>query len=129
MCRFADEAPAPRVAAAAAEEADSAPPPAAEAGSAPPAAASAARGKWRKWQDPARRKKRFAKWKINKKARRAAEPSNTTGFVGVYKNFGSNTNQYESSIPRPGGKEHLGTFATAEEAALVRARALANAPG
>ena len=60
--------------------------------------------------------------------------SNTTGFVGIYKNFGSKTNPYESSIPRrcPATNrypQHLGTFATAEEAALVRARALANAPG
>jgi len=60
--------------------------------------------------------------------------SNTTGFVGIYKNFGSKTNPYESSIPRRCPvtnryPQHLGTFATAEEAALVRARALANAPG
>ena len=57
--------------------------------------------------------------------------SNTTGFVGIYKSFGSKTNPYESSIPRrcPDTNrypQHLGCFATAEEAALVRARALAN---
>ena len=53
--------------------------------------------------------------------------SNETGFMGVYKDGGeeSQSKPYQARLDRDDGtQQHLGSFATAEEAALAYARAL-----
>ena len=60
---------------------------------------------------------------------------NATGFMGVCKNNPGRSKPYSAALMLNSKREHLGSFATAEEAALAYARALgpegsqaANAP-
>ena len=50
---------------------------------------------------------------------------NATGYLGVC-HLPGRSKPYKAQVKRGGQMVHLGCFATAEEAALVRARALAN---
>ena len=50
------------------------------------------------------------------------EADNTTGYFGVYLDTRSKSNPYRAQVRRGGNMVHLGSFATAEEAALCVAR-------
>ena len=54
---------------------------------------------------------------------------NTVGYFGVCLDKPGQAKPYKAQVKRGGTMVGLGYFVTAEEAALVRARALTNAPG
>ena len=51
---------------------------------------------------------------------------NATGFRGVVRHEANKSKPFQAQLQRGGKCQYLDVFATAEEAALVRARALAN---
>ena len=81
----------------------------------------AARREERKEQE-ARQEAREAARRKKQKARQEGRADNPTGFVGVYLDQRGRAKPYLATVKRGGNKVHLGSFATAEEAALCVAR-------
>ena len=84
-------------------------------------AREAARREERKEQE-ARQEAREAARRKKQKARQEGRADNPTGFVGVYLDAPGRAMPYRAKVSRGGNRVHLGTFATAEEAALCVAR-------